>query len=59
MIFLEECTFNIRTEPTINMTVIVNSSIHDGTVFYCASKILKNLAAEDVSDSESKINDGQ
>ena len=41
------------------MIVIVNNSIHDGTVFYCTSKILKNLAAEDGYDSDRKINDGQ
>ena len=35
------------------MIVIVNSSIHDGKLFYCTSEILKNLAAEDGSDSES------
>ena len=35
------------------MIVIVNSSIHHHTVFYCTSEILKNLAAEDGSDSES------
>ena len=35
------------------MIVIVNSSIHNGTVLYLTSEILKNLAAEDGSDSES------
>ena len=35
------------------MIVIVNSSIHDGTYSTAASEILKNLAAEDGSDSQS------